>query len=66
MRISTKKIRIELARQNLNMKQFCNEQNISYNTFCCLMKGYRNGNLKTIGRIAKGLNLDVSDIIEEE
>lgn len=66
MKVSTKKIRMELARKNVNMRQFCKEHGISYNTFCCIMNGRRNGNLKTIGKIANALEVDVADILENE
>lgn len=64
MKISTKKIKVELARRNLTMRAFCKNKGISYNTFVCIMSGRRNGNLKTIGKIAEALELDVIDIIE--
>lgn len=64
MELDTQKIRVEIAKKELNAKQFCRINNFPYSTFMGIMSGNRVGNLKTVGKLAKALNVEISEILK--
>ena len=56
-----------IIEQGKTIINFCAENNINYNTMCCLLanKG-RNASLNTAISIAKALNVELEEIIEKE
>lgn len=64
MRLSLTAIRIELAKKNWNYTDLSGVAKIPYNTIIGIMNGTRGGSLKTIGKIAKALNVKVEEILD--
>jgi transcriptional regulator with XRE-family HTH domain len=65
MELNLTAIRVELARKNWNYKDLAKHSNISYSTLISIMTGARNGSIQTMGKIAKGLDVDVTDILKD-
>ena len=66
MRISKTKLQIAMARKLFNAPDLAKEAGISYAEVSYLLSGKRNPTIKTVGKIAKALNIDVTEILEEE
>ncbi|MDE6251780.1 MAG: helix-turn-helix transcriptional regulator [Lachnospiraceae bacterium] len=64
MRINKNKMQIALAKACMNPYDLCEKAEFSYQTYRRLMS---NGKCKpaTLGKIAKALNVDVTEIVEE-
>ena len=65
MKLKVNHIKALIAEKGLNVTGFCANTNIPYSTVNGLLNGSRSGNLKTIGRIAKALEVNVTEIIED-
>lgn len=67
MNISTDKLKLALARNELNVKDLSIESGIPINTIYSWLKnkGRRNPNTKNLGKIAKVLKVDVTELIED-
>ena len=66
MKIDCQKLDLAIANDGRTLKNICSEIGISCNGLCKIRNGSRNPRLSTLGRIAKALNVDVRDIIQEE
>ncbi len=64
MELDLTAIRIELAKKDWSYKDLSKTSGISYNTLISVMSGNRGGNIKTLGKIAKGLGVDVTKILK--
>ena len=65
MRVSTRKISVMLAEKELSLIEFSAISGIPYSTLYFIMKKKRNGNINTVSNIAKALNCNISDVLEE-
>lgn len=65
MRLNHKKIELALARKEIEVKAFCEEAGISTFTFYRIMHG-KPFRIRTAGRLARALGVDVTEILEEE
>lgn len=67
MKIDSKKFMIVLARNSMNISDLAVASNVSANTINSWIKKRvkRNPTTKSIGKVAKGLNCDVTELIEE-
>lgn len=65
MRIDRSKVDIQLARQTMTMKEAAERAGISRERFYTIL-GQRNASPKAAGHIARGLGVDVTEIIETE
>lgn len=66
VKLDLKSIRIELAKRGWSYKDLSKKSNLSYGTLISIMTGSRNGSIQTMGKIAKGLQVDVADILKDE
>lgn len=64
MKLDTNKFMMILAEKQVNLKELCVEARIGISTLQKVRKG-NTPRPATIGRIAKALNVDVQDIIQE-
>jgi DNA-binding Xre family transcriptional regulator len=66
MKLNVTNFKIVLARRKMNPRDLAGVSGISYNTISSLIKntGRRNPSLKTLGRLAEALEVDVTDLIE--
>ncbi|WP_066715696.1 helix-turn-helix domain-containing protein [Clostridium sp. Marseille-P299] len=63
MRIEKSKLLIAMANSCMNPKNLCDSANISYQTYQRMLK--HNAKPATIGKIARVLNVDVTELIED-
>lgn len=66
MRISTRKLEARFAEAQMTQKDFCERHNIPLPTFKLVLAGKRNPRPGTVGKIARALNCDISDLLQEE
>lgn len=66
MKVNVNHVKALIAERGQNVMEFSRETGISYGTLTSLFNKSRSGNLKTIGRIAKGLGVSITEIIIEE
>ena len=65
MKIDIEKLNIAQANKCLTNKELCESAEIGMLTLLGIKNGSRKSpNLKTIGKIAKALNVDVADLLE--
>ena len=62
MYISSVKIKIILAKQQMSLRQFCKINNLAYSTVIGLMNKERIGNLRTVEKIAQALGVNLWNI----
>lgn len=65
MKINIKKILIIMARKCLSDTEMIKKAEIPYGTWFQIKAGKCNPKVVTIGKIAKGLGVDVTEIIED-
>ena len=65
MQISEKRMQIQMANALMNTLDLCRQANIQYKTLRRILNG---GKAKpaTIGKIAKALNVQVEELLEDE
>lgn len=63
LKISQSKVQLRMAEKCMNPYDLCSAANISYASYRRIMK-YGGCKIATIGKIAKALNCDVTDILE--
>lgn len=66
MKLDRTAIRVEMAKKNWNYKDLAKYSRLPYSTTIDIMSGRRSGSIKTMGKLAKGLQLDVTDILKDE
>lgn len=66
MKIDCQKLDIAIANERLMFKEVSSKAGISYECLTKIRNGTRNPKPSTVGKIAKALNVDVRDIIQEE
>lgn len=64
MRIDRKKLMCLMLDKNLNQKELGEAAGLTRNTICAVKNG-KSCNHDTASKIAKALNIDVTEIIEE-
>jgi len=66
MKLNIVKFKIILARKQMNPKDLAMVSGMSYNSINSWIKstGRRNPSLKTLGRLAEALEVDVTELIE--
>lgn len=64
MKLDLKKVFVIMARKCMDDKDLLEKANMSVATWNQVKKGKCNAKTSTIGRIAKGLEVDVTEIIE--
>ncbi|MDD6666213.1 MAG: helix-turn-helix transcriptional regulator [Eubacterium coprostanoligenes] len=65
MKIDNEKLMIALANNGMMLKDLCKRAGLSENAFRAIRQGKSTPRPATLGRIAKALNVDVQDIIQE-
>ena len=65
MKLDVYKFEKVLADNGMTLKELYAKSNVSDRAFLNIRKGVSNPRPATIGRIAKALNVDVQDIIQE-
>lgn len=67
MKINTEKLKIAQANKCMTNHDLCRVAKIGHVTLIEIKNGSRkNPNLKTIGKLAKALNVDVTDLLQAE
>lgn len=66
LRLDIKKILIEQAKECLDIKELSQRSKIPRATLISILNGKRNARPKTIGMLAKVLNIDVQEIIVQD
>ena len=67
MKIDIEKLKIAQANKCMTNHDLCRVAKIGHVTLIEIKNGSRkNPNLKTIGKLAKALNVDVTDLLENE
>lgn len=66
MKINSEKLKIAQANSCLNNKELCKNAGIGTITLLEIKNGKRKPTLKTIGKIAKALGVDVTELLEIE
>lgn len=65
IRINTKKVDLLIAKKEMSAKEFSEHSNINETTLCRIRNGKQVPNIKTVGKLAKALDVDVAEIIEQ-
>lgn len=65
MKLNNERIMIVLSERGMLIKDLCSEADVSETAFKKMRDGKRTPRTTTLGRIAKALNVDVQDIIQE-
>ncbi|MBR4435134.1 MAG: helix-turn-helix transcriptional regulator [Clostridia bacterium] len=65
MKIDNVKLELAIASREMKLKDLCAEAKVDETALRNIRQGKRTPRLSTIGRIAKALNVDVQDIIQE-
>ena len=66
IRLDTHKVQVEMARRCMSNKELADRINWFPGDLLKVLSGKRKAKIKTIGLIAKALDVDVEDIITEE
>lgn len=67
MKIDIEKLNIAQANSCLTNKELCKNAEVGYITLIEIKNGKRKSpNLKTLGKLAKALNVDVTELLEKE
>ena len=66
MKIDVKKLEILQARECIKSKELREKAKLGYATLVQIKQGKRNLQPITVGKIAKALNCDVTELIEQE
>ena len=66
MKVNIQKLQIAMANACMNKTELADSVGISKITVSTYLSGKRNPSLKTVGKIAKALNVPVTEIIETE
>lgn len=64
MRLDTTKIRVEMAKRNINQKELANLAGIQTATISKIMNGKSKGEIQTWEKISKALNKSLLEIVE--
>lgn len=65
MKFSIEKFYIQLAKNEITLTALVKRSGISQKTLSSIKCGTQKPNPKTIGKLAKALNCDVTDLLEE-
>lgn len=63
LEVSQDKVQLAMARKEMNPYDLCNKAEISYQSYIRIMK-HGGCKIATLGKIAKALGVDVTEIIE--
>jgi len=66
MKFSPEKLEILIARNQLTIAELGRKADVPTITVSQALRGTRNPTLRTIGKIAHGLGVDVTELIEQE
>lgn len=65
IKIDTKKIDLLIANMGMSAKEFSEHSGINESTLCKIRSGKQAPSLKTIGKLARALNVDAEQIAEK-
>lgn len=65
MKLDVKRLHLELARLCLSKKELCDLSGVDVVTLSRIINGSQNPRPATIGRIAKALGVDVTELLED-
>lgn len=65
MKISKQKLQIEMAKACLNVQELAAAAQVSKNSMFAYLSGIRNPRPKVVGKLAKALGCDVTEILED-
>lgn len=65
IKIDSKKIDLLIAKKGMSVKEFSELSHINETTLCRIRNGKQVPNIKTVGKLAKALEVDVAEIIEQ-
>lgn len=63
--INLNRLYILMGEKCINNKNLCDKANISYNAFYKIKTGKSKPKIDTIGKIAKALDVDIKELLEE-
>ncbi len=66
MKINKDKLRLAMARKCMNARELASAVECSAESIHQILSGRRNVTTKKLGRIAKALDVDVTEIIDQE
>lgn len=64
MKIDSKKLKIAMARKCMCSRELAKKCGLSFSTICSYMNGKKAPNLKSLGKIAKALDVDPETLID--
>lgn len=64
MRINSKKLKIAMARKCMCSRELAEKSGLSFSAICSYMNGTKAPNLKSLGKIAKALEVDPETLID--
>ena len=65
MRINTKRLKIAMATKCMNSRDLAQKAGLNFSTICSYMNGSKQPTPKSLGKVAKALGVDVTEIIED-
>lgn len=65
MKVNFKKISVLQAKKELSTRELSKLSNISESAICKIKKGIREPQEKTVGKIARALDVEVMELIQE-
>lgn len=65
MKLNVKLFKIAMARKQLNGPELAKNMNVSYSSISYFLNGKRQPSMKMLGALAKALDVDVTELIED-
>lgn len=66
MNLDTRKFRLLMAKKQLNVGELSEKSGLSANSISSFFSGRRKPSIKSLGKLAAGLSVEVEEILEEE
>lgn len=66
MEIDIRKLQVEMARKEMNVQDLASKAGLSFSVIAKYVRGCTRPSTKSIGKIARALGVDVTEIIEDE
>ena len=66
MELKKRKLQILMAKNRMSVKELSEKSGLSANAISSFLSGRRKPCIKSLGMLAKGLGVDVEEIIEDE
>ena len=66
MNLDVKKLQLLMAKKQVNIKELAEKSGLCANSISCFFSGRRKPTVKSLGKLAGGLGVDVTEILEDE